>query len=71
MILVCDERQDGERRACLALEYLSVFLFVVFLSFFTMVKRPEDLAEGTGADHLLMVIWKEGSGEQAFTHTEE
>lgn len=69
MILVCDERQERERRACLALEYLSVFW--VFFVFFTMVKRPEDLAEGTGADHLLMVIWKEGSGEQAFTHTEE
>lgn len=37
------------------------------VSDFTMVNRPEDLAEGTGADHLLMAIWKEGSGEEAFT----
>lgn len=33
-----------------------------------MVNRPKDLAEGTGTDHLLMVIWKKGSGEEAFTY---
>lgn len=26
-----------------------------------MVNRPEHLAEGAGADGLLLVIWKEGS----------
>lgn len=49
------------------LEALAVCLFFCF----TMVNRPENLAEGAGADPLLLVIWKEGSGQQAFIHTEE
>lgn len=47
---------------------LEALVFVCFFSGFTMVNRPENLPEGAGADHLLLVIWKEGSGQQAFTH---
>lgn len=50
---------------------LGALVFVrFFFPFFTIVNRPEDLAEGTGADRLLMIIWKKGSEEQAFTQWE-
>lgn len=39
------------------------------LFYFTMVNRPEDLAEGTGADCLPLVICKEGSGKITPTYT--
>lgn len=34
-----------------------------------MVNRPENLAEGAGADCLLLVICKEGSGQIMPTYT--
>lgn len=36
---------------------------------FTMVNRPENLAEGAGADRQLLVFCKEGSGQIMPTHT--
>lgn len=58
---------EAGKRAASMLRALVWFFFLNYY-YFTMVNRPEDLAEGTGADHLLMVIWKEGSGEEAFTY---
>lgn len=37
--------------------------------YITMVNRPKNLAEGAGADCLLLVICKEGSGQMRPTHT--
>lgn len=42
-----------------SLSEVGVFLVSCFC--FTMVNRPENLAEGAWTDRLLLVIWKEGS----------
>lgn len=51
-----EQMKDSAERA---LGFNSFFLSCVF----TIINRPEDLAEGAGADRLVVVICKEGSGQ--------
>lgn len=66
MILVCDERQERERRACLALEYLSVFCF--FLSFLPWLKGLRTWRKELG---LIICWWLSGrrAVESRHSHT--
>lgn len=48
---------------CAELSMLKVFFF------FTMVNRPENLAEWAWTDHLLRVIWKEVTLELHLTYS--
>ena len=44
-------------------------LEVILILVFTMINRSENLAEGAGADRLLLVICRKGSGQIMPTRT--